>query len=151
MLIVDDSKAMRGYLCHLAENLDFDTTVAADGQEALDCLSGTETFDITLVDWDMPVMNGITLVENVRSNHSFDQLVIMMVPSHTGSYGNQAKARTEVHQPSAGDNLRGQLHRRSQSTFQNLRKSTSPLGNLDRPRSTHVTKIHMSFGKEPYR
>lgn len=84
MLIVDDSKAMRGFLRHLAQTLSLDTREAVDGQDALDTLAETNNFDLALVDWDMPVMNGLELVKNVRTNPSYNELKIMMVTSQTG-------------------------------------------------------------------
>jgi two-component system chemotaxis response regulator CheY len=82
MLIVDDSKAMRGFLTHLATGMDFVTTEAEDGRAALDTLIRTEAkerFDVALVDWDMPRMNGLEFVQFVRRNRAYDGLKLMMV------------------------------------------------------------------------
>ncbi len=84
MLIVDDSKAMRGYLRHLAQTLSYDTQEAVDGQDALKTIENSSTFDLALVDWDMPVMNGLELVKNLRSNPNHSSMKIMMVTSQTG-------------------------------------------------------------------
>jgi len=84
MLIVDDSKAMRGYLRHLAQTLSYDTQEAVDGQDALKTIENSSTLDLALVDWDMPVMNGLELVKNLRSNPNHSSMKIMMVTSQTG-------------------------------------------------------------------
>jgi two-component system chemotaxis response regulator CheY len=82
MLIVDDSKAMRTFLQHLATQLSFQTEEAEDGRDGLSKLvknDPREPFDVALVDWDMPVMNGLELVQTVRRNKDFDSLKVMMV------------------------------------------------------------------------
>lgn len=82
MLIVDDSKAMRTFLQHLATELSFQTEEAEDGREGLSKLiknDPREPFDVALVDWDMPVMNGLELVQTVRRNRDFSSLKLMMV------------------------------------------------------------------------
>ena len=82
MLIIDDSKTMRVFLQRLAEELSFQTDAAEDGRDALLKLvknDPREPFDVALVDWEMPVMNGLELVQTVRRNKDFDSLKLMMV------------------------------------------------------------------------
>lgn len=82
MLIIDDSKAMRTFLQHIATELSFKTEEAEDGRIGLHKLirnDPSEPFDIALVDWDMPNMNGLELVQTVRRNKDFDSLKLMMV------------------------------------------------------------------------
>ncbi len=79
MLIVDDSKTMRSFLGALARNLAFETLEAGDGQEAIEKLEDEGVFDVALVDWDMPRMNGLALVNEVRARPEFDSMKLMMV------------------------------------------------------------------------
>jgi two-component system chemotaxis response regulator CheY len=81
-LIVDDSKAMRSFLQHLITQLSFDTEEAEDGRAGLAILiknDPRQPFDVALVDWDMPVMNGLEFVQSLRRNRDFDSLKVMMV------------------------------------------------------------------------
>ena len=57
-LVVDDSKVIRKVARHILETLDFSVSEAADGAEALDRCRA-EAPDVVLLDWNMPVMNGI--------------------------------------------------------------------------------------------
>lgn len=85
MLIIDDSKAMRGFLTHLAHQFSFTTVEAEDGREALDTLIKNDPlnpFSVALVDWDMPRMNGLDFVRFVRKNRDFDALKLMMVTTN---------------------------------------------------------------------
>lgn len=82
MLIVDDSKAMRSFLQHIAQELSFATDEAIDGRDGLNKFIKSdprEPYDVALIDWDMPNMTGIELVQTVRRNHDFDNIKIMMV------------------------------------------------------------------------
>jgi two-component system chemotaxis response regulator CheY len=82
MLIVDDSKAMRNYLQGLAAELSFQTEEAEDGRAGLQKLirnDPRDPFAVALVDWEMPVMNGLELVRTVRRNRDFSDLKLMMV------------------------------------------------------------------------
>ncbi|HWD21181.1 MAG TPA: response regulator [Verrucomicrobiae bacterium] len=82
MLVVDDAKAMRTLLTYLSQEMGFATTEAADGREALETLvqnDPREPFDVALVDWDMPRMNGLELVQAVRCNRDFANVKILMV------------------------------------------------------------------------
>jgi len=86
MLIIDDSKAMRTFLGRLAVELAFQIEEAGDGREALHKLiqnDPREPFDVALVDWEMPVMNGLELVQTLRKNRDFDSLKLMMVTALT--------------------------------------------------------------------
>ncbi len=57
-LIVDDSKLVRMMARKIVEDLNFTVEEAEDGQVALDrCLINMP--DVILLDWNMPVMNGI--------------------------------------------------------------------------------------------
>ena len=84
MLIVDDSKFMRSFIRAHTERLCFETEQAADGVEALEKLNTCPPFDIVLIDWDMPVMDGIELLEAMRGYRQFDAVKILMVTARTG-------------------------------------------------------------------
>jgi two-component system chemotaxis response regulator CheY len=82
MLIVDDSKAMRTFLAFIAREISFATDEAADGREALDALvrnDPRDPFEVVLVDWEMPRMNGLEFVRAVRRNRDFADLKILMI------------------------------------------------------------------------
>lgn len=79
ILIVDDSEAMRRILINTLEKLGYSGVEAAeDGQEAMGKLKGGG-FDMLFTDWNMPVMDGLTLVKNVRGTDGLAKLPIIMV------------------------------------------------------------------------
>jgi two-component system, chemotaxis family, chemotaxis protein CheY len=78
-LIIDDSKAMRAVLKHILEDMGFEAFEAGDGKEACDKLKEVGKVDLCLVDWNMPVMDGLTFVKTVRANSSYQGVKLMMV------------------------------------------------------------------------
>lgn len=77
-LIVDDSRFVRTLLRGMLEGLGFECDEAADGQAGLDKIRGGPEFDLALVDWNMPVLNGLEMLEGLRSE-GFDRVKVMMV------------------------------------------------------------------------
>ena len=82
-LIVDDSRAMRAILTRYMTSLDFDVVQAGDGAEALHILDAGTRPDVALVDWNMPVMDGLTFIKRCRANPGYRDLVLMMVTTES--------------------------------------------------------------------
>jgi serine/threonine protein kinase/CheY-like chemotaxis protein len=79
-LIVDDSRAMRLIIGRALKRMGVTELLEApNGEEALKCLRGGATVDAVFVDWNMPVMDGLTFIKAVRTDKSFDRLPIVMV------------------------------------------------------------------------
>ncbi|MEO1174821.1 MAG: response regulator [Myxococcota bacterium] len=81
-LVVDDSRAMRTILSRILRELGFDPIAAVDGVDALEKL-GPNPVDLALVDWNMPNMNGLDLVKNLRSNPMHLKTPIVMVTTES--------------------------------------------------------------------
>ena len=84
-LIIDDSRAMRSILRRILGDAGFETHEAEDGQVALDLMNGGLAPDVCLIDWNMPVMDGYTFVTNVRNNHDWRDVTLMMVTTESDS------------------------------------------------------------------
>ena len=83
-LIIDDSRAMRRILRQIVEPLGFHILEAGDGQEGLERLEQHHPdVELTLVDWNMPVMNGLEFVKAVRGDDQYQQMKIAMVTTET--------------------------------------------------------------------
>jgi len=65
-LIVDDSRVVRKVARRIAEDLGFACDEAEDGQKAYEAC-GIKMPDAILLDWNMPVMNGIEFLEKLRA------------------------------------------------------------------------------------
>ncbi len=79
ILIVDDFSTMRRIIKNLLRDLGFnDTTEADDGQTALPLLKSGK-FDFLVTDWNMPGMDGLTLLKTVRADPELKDLPVLMV------------------------------------------------------------------------
>ena len=78
-LVIDDSRAMRSMIGKIMRQLGFDVVEAADGREALSRLQEGVRPNIALVDWNMPEMNGLDFIKNVRLDQSYNDVPLMMV------------------------------------------------------------------------
>lgn len=65
-LIVDDSKVIRMVAKKILQELGFSTAEAEDGQKALDYCK-VQLPDAVLLDWNMPVMNGLEFLKALRA------------------------------------------------------------------------------------
>ena len=82
-LVVDDSRVMRSFLRRIVTEIGFDVEEAAHGLEALERLSEIDPVDLVLVDWNMPEMDGLELVTELRSNAAHDDTRVIMVTSES--------------------------------------------------------------------
>jgi two-component system chemotaxis response regulator CheY len=82
-LIVDDSRAIRSILGSLLRQIGFDVAEAGNGKEGLERLGQLDQLHLVLVDWNMPIMNGLEFVQAVRADHRYDPLPLMMVTTET--------------------------------------------------------------------
>ena len=65
-LIVDDSRVIRKVSRHIVESFEFEVSEAENGQDALTKCE-EDMPDLILLDWNMPVMNGLEFVTALRN------------------------------------------------------------------------------------
>ncbi len=82
-LVIDDSKAMRIILKQILVAVGGSVEEAGNGQEGLEKLKSMGQVDIVLVDWNMPVMNGLDFVRAIRTDATHRKTPVMMVTTET--------------------------------------------------------------------
>jgi two-component system chemotaxis response regulator CheY len=85
-LVVDDSRVMRLIIGKIVKENGFEVIEAGNGQEALERLRATDSgITLALVDWNMPVMDGLSFVQAARADGAFSALRMIMVTTENGS------------------------------------------------------------------
>lgn len=83
ILIVDDFSTMRRIIKNLLRDLGFNNTQEADdGLTALPILQ-SGSFDFLVTDWNMPGMQGIDLLKEVRKDAALATLPVLMVTAES--------------------------------------------------------------------
>jgi len=80
-LVVDDFSTMRRIVSGLLKELEYTKIVEADdGSTALKILeSGASNITFVLTDWNMPVMDGLTLLKKIRATPALAHLPVLMI------------------------------------------------------------------------
>ncbi|MBF0257739.1 MAG: response regulator [Desulfamplus sp.] len=80
VLIVDDMKSMRLSIRNMFKQLRLGSNIrhAENGREALKILAEVPV-DMAVIDWNMPVMNGITLLRNIRNTRDMRDMPVIMI------------------------------------------------------------------------
>lgn len=71
-LIVDDSKIVRKVVRRIVEAFDFTILEAENGREAVD-QTRANTVDVIILDWNMPVMDGMECMKEIRADPAIHQ------------------------------------------------------------------------------
>ena len=82
ILIVDDSTFMRQLLCTSLNEMGHEVVEAGEGQDALNKVIGQQ-FDLVISDVNMPVVDGLELVEKLRALPSYKYTPILMLSSES--------------------------------------------------------------------
>ena len=82
ILAVDDSASMRQMVAFTLKGAGFNVIEAADGQQALE-KAKQASFDLVLSDVNMPVMDGIELVKNLRALPDYKFTPILMLTTES--------------------------------------------------------------------
>ena len=114
ILAVDDSPSMRHMVGVTLRAAGYEVVEAADGEEALEYARG-HSVDLVLADVNMPRMNGITLVANLRTlpGYRLTPLLLLTTESSPQSkqQGKQAGATGWMLKPFHPDQLLATLDR----------------------------------------
>ncbi len=96
-LVVDDFSTMRRIVRNLLKELGYNNVdEAEDGVAALGKLKGGD-FEFVVSDWNMPNMDGLTMLQNIRADAELKHLPVLMVTA-------EAKKENIIAAAQAGEN-----------------------------------------------
>ena len=78
LLLVDDSRAVRLLGRRIVQPLGFEILEAEDGQKALETVQAHPEIDVVLLDWNMPIMDGLSFLKALRANSGLRQPKVVM-------------------------------------------------------------------------
>jgi len=83
-MVIDDSRAARTLVGNMLGRLGFEVEKAEHGQDALDKLVELpEPPAAVLVDWNMPVMDGVEFAREFRKHDKFKTTPLLMISSES--------------------------------------------------------------------
>ena len=89
ILAVDDSASMRKMVAFTLAGAGYQVVEAVDGQDALQ-KAQAKSFDLVLTDQNMPRMDGLTLVRQLRGTDRFKRTPILMLTTESSDEMKQA-------------------------------------------------------------
>ncbi|MEK6805445.1 MAG: response regulator [Pseudomonadota bacterium] len=81
VLVVDDNAAARRMYGEILQSLQMTAATAESGAQALSALQ-KNTYDLLLVDWKMPEMDGLEAVRRVRAQPQWQNLPVILMTAH---------------------------------------------------------------------
>ena len=84
ILAVDDSASMRQMVSFTLKGAGYDVVEAADGVEALN-IAKTRSVNLVITDVNMPNMDGISLIKELRNLPSYKFTPLLMLTTESGA------------------------------------------------------------------
>ncbi|MBL4760018.1 MAG: response regulator [Mariprofundaceae bacterium] len=86
ILIVEDSTMVRITVKRTLAKVDFQVDEAKDGQIGLDMAAASQDapYDLILTDLNMPNMDGLTMIQNIRAMPAYAETPIVMLTTESG-------------------------------------------------------------------
>lgn len=82
-IVVDDSRAARTMVGNMMSQLGFDVLKAEHGGAALALLDPESPPDAIVVDWNMPVMDGVEFARALRAIDEYKTVPVLMISSES--------------------------------------------------------------------
>ena len=98
ILAVDDSPSMRQMVSFTLQSAGYDVVMANDGVEALKIAEESPDVNLVLTDVNMPNMDGIEFLRNVKADATLKDLPIVMITTE----GSKTKVMEAVELGAAG-------------------------------------------------
>ena len=114
VLIAEDEEITREILVETVQKWDFEPVAVENGKEALDALQGPDAPRIIILDWKMPVMDGLVALRNIRSREELKDTYVILLTSVSDQLNVQraiigARANDYILKPYDSEDLHSRL------------------------------------------
>ncbi len=82
ILVVDDSMMIRKQMQNILQNLFYNVITVAHGEEALNILEVKPEINMVITDYNMPVMDGLELTQEIRKKYTKTDMAIIALSSN---------------------------------------------------------------------
>ena len=79
ILVVDDSKTIRNLVAFVLKAEGFKVSTAEDGLDAMEKLYNLDPVDLIVSDVNMPRMDGLTFIKNIRMQDAYKDIPIIVL------------------------------------------------------------------------
>jgi two-component system, chemotaxis family, chemotaxis protein CheY len=128
ILVVDDSATMRRIIRNNLKALGYETVSEAENGHAALAKIASDRIDFLIVDWAMPIMDGLELVRAIRANPKHSRLPVLMITAVDQEaeivQAIQAKINGYIVKPFEPDTLRKKVEQILEGSVQAEAEST---------------------------
>ncbi|MCC4213282.1 PAS domain-containing hybrid sensor histidine kinase/response regulator [Leeuwenhoekiella parthenopeia] len=86
VLVVDDNKNNRTIMQEMLKDRDIETTLVSNGIDAIEILERDANFDLAIVDYHMPYLNGLDLIGHLRQELKISRKQLGIVMMHSSGH-----------------------------------------------------------------
>ncbi|MFV0208450.1 response regulator [Empedobacter falsenii] len=144
VLIVDDNQSNQVILKHMLEFKKITSDLANNGMEALQKVLNGEVYDVILMDYHMPVLNGLETIQKIKEYVESKQTKIPLVLLHSSSEDEFLIQKAKE----LGINSRLLKPIKSEELFETLRKSVIDSKEIQTIEIENQEEISQDFSKQ---
>jgi two-component system chemotaxis response regulator CheY len=84
VIIADDSRMIRNIIDKTISTIGCEAIHATNGREVLDLLGArSEEVEMILLDWNMPVLNGLDVLKSMQNNGQYRKIPVLMISTES--------------------------------------------------------------------
>ncbi|MES2678678.1 MAG: response regulator [Bacteroidota bacterium] len=83
ILIIDDSESIREVIASGLEMSGYNVIKGINGEDGLKCLRENKSIELVITDLNMPVMDGITFLKEVRKDDTYRYLPVIILTTES--------------------------------------------------------------------
>jgi len=95
VLVVDDNKNNRIILEEMLKDRDIETTLISNGIDAIEILERDTQFDLAIVDFNMPYLNGLDLINHLRNDLKISKSQLSIIVMHSSEHDQELAEKSK--------------------------------------------------------